>query len=139
MIAQFCAQQLEEFKTLLQHQATLMLLLCVLILAFSIVAIFGNLLVIRALWKTSSIPATLKKLFLSLAVSDLTMGLFAQPMFGVTIAVMLNMTADGDYNLDSFCPSVFTIIHFSIIHFLPISFHYNSITFLHFSWLLNRY
>ncbi|XP_078364200.1 melanocyte-stimulating hormone receptor-like [Oculina patagonica] len=114
MIVQFCAHQLEEFKIILQPHATLMLILCVLFLAFSIVATIGNILVIRALWKASSIPATLKKLFLSLAVSDLTMGLFAQPMFGVMVAVMLKMTASGDYNLDLFCPSVFTICHFSL-------------------------
>ena len=112
MVAQFCAQQVEEYETLLQHQATLLLILCVLNLVFSIVAVLGNLLVIRALWKTSSIPATLKTLFLSLAGSDLAMGLFAQPMFGVVIAVMFKMTVVGDYNSTVFCPSVVTICHF---------------------------
>ncbi|XP_078355175.1 melanocortin receptor 4-like [Oculina patagonica] len=114
MTARFCNLKLEEFKIILLHHQTLMLTLCVFILAFSVVAIFGNLLVIRALWKASSIPATLKKLFLSLVTADLAMGLFAQPMFGVTIAVMLNMSASGDYNLHLFCPSVFTLCHFSI-------------------------
>ena len=114
MVAQFCAQQVEEYETLLQHQATLMLILCVLNLVFCIVAILGNLLVIRALWKTSSIPATLKTLFLSLAVSDLAMGLFAQPLFGVVIAVMFKMTITGDYNSDMFCPSLVTVCHFSL-------------------------
>ena len=114
MVARFCAQQVEEYETLLQHQATLMFILVVLNLFFSIVAILGNLLVIRALWKTSSIPSTLKTLFLSLAVSDLAMGLFAQPMFGVVIAVMLKMTISGDYNSSMFCPFVVTICHFSL-------------------------
>ena len=114
MVAQFCAQQVEEYETLLQHQATLMLILCVLNLVFSIVAILGNLLIIRALGKTSSIPATLKTLFLSLAVSDLAMGLFAQPLFGVVIAVMFKMTVNGNYNSDMFCPSLVTICHFSL-------------------------
>ena len=106
--------ELEEFELILHHHGTLMFTLCVLILAFSVVAIFGNLLVIRALWKASSIPATLKKLFLSLAISDLAMGLYAQPMFGVTAAVMLKMLASGDYDSDMFCPSVFTLCHFSL-------------------------
>ena len=114
MVAQFCAQQVEEYETLLQHQATLMLILCVLNLVFSIVAILGNLLIIRALGKTSSIPDTLKTLFLSLAVSDLAMGLFAQPLFGVVIAVMFKMTVSGHGNSDMFCPSLVTICHFSL-------------------------
>ena len=114
MVARFCAQQVEEYETLLQHHATLMLILCTLNLVFSIVAILGNLLVIRALWKTSSIPATLKTLFLSLAVADLAMGLIAQPMFGVVIAVMLKMTISGDYDSAMFCPSVVTICHFAL-------------------------
>ena len=114
MVTQFCAQQIKEYETLLQHQATLVLILCVLNLVFSIVAILGNHLVIRALWKTSSIPATLKKLFLSLAVSDLAMGLFAQPLFGAVTAVMLKMKVSEDHNSDLFCPSVFTVCHFSL-------------------------
>ena len=114
MVTQFCARQIEEYETLLQHQTTLMLILCVLNLVFPIVAILGNLLVIRALWKASSIPATLKTLFLSLAVSDLAMGLFAQPLFGAVIAVMFKMTVTGDYNSDLFCPSVVIVCHFSL-------------------------
>ena len=115
MVAQFCARELEELKTIVIHQhATLMLILCVLILAFSVVAVLGNFLVIRALWKASSIPSILKKFFLSLALSDLAMGLFAQPMFGVTLAVMINMTARGDYNFDLFCPTILVIGYFSL-------------------------
>ncbi|XP_078351948.1 melanocortin receptor 3-like [Oculina patagonica] len=114
MTARFCNLELEEFTIILFHHRTLMLTLCVLILAFSVVAIFGNILVFRALWKASSIPSTLKKLFMSLVTADLAMGLFAQLMFGVTLAVMLNMTASGEYNLHMFCPSVFTLCHFSI-------------------------
>ena len=114
MAARFCTVELDEFKFVLFERETLILTLCVLILASSVVAIVGNLLVIRALCKASSIPAILKKLFLSLAISDLAMGLFAQPMFGVTIAVMLNMIANGVNNFNIFCPSLFTLCHFSI-------------------------
>ncbi|XP_078360665.1 melanocyte-stimulating hormone receptor-like [Oculina patagonica] len=110
----FCAQKLEKFKIVLLHHGILMLTLCVLILTFSVVAIFGNLLVIRALWKASSVPAALKKLFLSLAVSDLTMGLFAQPMFGVILAVMINKATSGDYSLDLFCPTIFIVGNLSL-------------------------
>ena len=139
MVTQFCARQIEEYETLLQHQTTLMLILCVLNLVFSIVAILGNLLVIRALWKASSIPATLKTLFLSLAVSDLAMGLFAQPLYGAVIAVMFKMTVTGDYNSDMFCPSVVIICHFwlfflactSLLHVTFIAFDRLLTIFLH--------
>ena len=139
MVTQFCARQIEEYETLLQHQTTLMLILCVLNLVFPIVAILGNLLVIRALWKASSIPATLKTLFLSLAVSDLAMGLFAQPLYGAVIAVMFKMTVTGDYNSDMFCPSVVIICHFwlfflactSLLHVTFIAFDRLLTIFLH--------
>ena len=114
MSAKFCAQELEEFTIVLHHHGTLMSTLCVLILAFSVVAILGNLLVIRALRKASSIPITLKKMFLSLAVSDLAMGLFAQPTFGITFAMMLHTKASGNQNFDRFCPLTFTLCHFSL-------------------------
>ena len=77
-------------------------------------ATLGNLVVIRALWKASSIPATIKKLFLSLAFSDLAVGLFAQMMYGAIIAAMLKMTATGNYNFDIFCPTVIIACYFSI-------------------------
>ena len=112
MGAKFCAKELEEFTTVLLHRGSLMLTVCVLILAFSIVAIVGNLLVIRALWKTSSIPVSLKKMFLSLAVSDLAMGLVGQPLFGITFAKMLRTKASGNHNFDRFCPLAFTLCHF---------------------------
>ena len=114
MVVQFCAQELEELNIILHHHKTFMLIVCVLNLAFSVVATLGNVLVIRALWKASSIPATLKKLFLSLAFSDLAMGLFAQPMFGAMIAVMLKMAVSGNYNFDSFCPEMLTISYFTL-------------------------
>ena len=88
MVAQFCAQLLEEYKILVRVNETFMLILCLFIVAFSAVATFGNLLAIRALCKASSIPSTLKKLFLSLAFSDLAVGLFAQLMFGAVLAAM---------------------------------------------------
>ena len=84
-----------------------MLSLCVLNFIFSPVAAFGNMLAIRALWKTSSIPANVKKLFLSLAFSDIAVGLFAQLMY----AVVLRMAAN---NFDSLCPTILTVCWFSL-------------------------
>ena len=74
-------------------------------------ATFGNILVIRALWKASSIPANIKKLFLSLAVSDLAVGLFAQLMH----AVVLRMAVNGGHNFDLLCPTILTVCYFSLL------------------------
>ena len=56
---------------------------------FSLVTILGNILVIRALFKASSITANVKKLFLSLAFSDLGVGVVSQLMAGIIYAVIL--------------------------------------------------
>ena len=122
MVVQFCASELEKLGTIVHELKTLTLVMCVLFLAFSVVVILGNLLVIRALWKASSIPGVLKKLFLSLAVSDLAVGLFAQPMLGVILAVMVKMAASGDHNFERFCPTVLIISYFSLFFLSSASF-----------------
>ena len=112
MVTQFCTYKLKRLEQLVHQQGTFMLTFCVLLLICSLVATLGNLLVIRALWKASSISATIKKMFLSLAFSDLAVGLFAQLMVGVIIAVMLRMAANGDYNFDFLCPTIITACYF---------------------------
>ena len=82
-------------------------------LAFSLVAIVGNLLVIHALRKASTIPANLKKLFLSLSFADLAVGLFPQLMLGIIIAMMWKMATSKNYNFDFFCPSILNIGYFA--------------------------
>ena len=72
-------------------------------------------LVIRALWKASSIPANVRKLFLNLAFSDLAVGIVSQPMTAVNIAVMLRMASTGDYNLDLMCPLNLNVCHFFLL------------------------
>ena len=67
-----------------------MIICCVLNLFFTVLTSLGNLLVILALWKASSVPTNLKNLFLNFAVSDFAVGLFPRLMFGVIIAVMLH-------------------------------------------------
>lgn len=105
-----------------------MVSLCALNFLFCIVAIFGNLLVIIALWKASSVPESLKRLFLSLAVSDLAVGLSVQPMHGAIIAVILNNVESRSYNFQaSLCPTIVTIYLssaylFSVASFLSIVF-----------------
>ena len=108
MAEEFCSYYLKGLGQLVQFHRTSLLSLCVLHFIFSPVATFGNILVIRALWKASSMPANIKKFFLSLAVSDLAVGLFAQLMY----AVVLRMAADGGHNFDLLCPTISTVSHF---------------------------
>ena len=82
MALQVFTEKLEQLKELFKLGRTFMLTICVLNLISSLVssfvATFANLLVIHALWKASSIPTNLKKLFLSLAFSDRAVGLIVQ-------------------------------------------------------------
>ena len=103
---------MEELAKLVHVHSTFMLTFSVLNLMFSFVAILGNLLAIRALWKASSIPVNLKKLLLSLAFSDLAVGLFAQIMFGVIIAVMLKMADNRNLSFDILCPTILAVFYF---------------------------
>lgn len=112
MVSELCTQTLERYKSLVHFHRTPMLVLSVLNLTFSVVATLGNLLVIRALRKSSSISTTLKNLFLSLAVSDLAVALIPQLMLGVNIAVMLHMEASEKHNIDAFCPEILIIYRF---------------------------
>ena len=114
MAAQYCTLKIEELIQLIYLHGTLVLTICVFNLTFSLVATLGNLLIIRAMWKASSIPENLKTSFLSLAFSDLGMRLFAQLMFGVNIAVMLRMASNGNYNFQFFCPTVLALCYFSL-------------------------
>ena len=77
MAEQYCNRTLEGFLQLAPYRETFFFSLCVSHLAFSLVTSLGNILLIRALFKPSSIPANEKKLFLSLAFSDLRTGVAA--------------------------------------------------------------
>ena len=116
-MAQFCSQKLEEYQKLLHLHESTMLAFCVLNLAFSFLATVENLIVIHALWKSSSIPANLKKLFVNLAFSDLAVGFFAQLMLGIIMAVMVKIAANENYNFDFLCPTILTVCY-SVIYFL---------------------
>ena len=111
MAEEFCDYNLKGLGQFVQFHGTAVYSLCVLNFIFSPVAAFGNILVIRALWKASSMPANIKKLFLSLAVSDLAVGLFAQLMY----AMVLRMAANGENNFDLLCPTILTVFFFLFI------------------------
>lgn len=104
MIAEECKTRLVEVAKTVHLQTQFMRSLDVLYFVFSFVAILGNLLVIHAIWKASSIPATLRKLLLSLAFSDLAVGAFLQPMYGVIITLKLEMV-----DTQFLCPTALTI------------------------------
>ena len=111
MAEEFCSYHLKGLGQLDQFHRTTLLSLCVLHFIFSPVATVGNILVIRALLKASSIPPNIKNFFLSLSVSDLAVGLFAQLMY----AVVLRMAADGGHNFDLLCPTILTVCYFFLL------------------------
>ena len=109
MAEQYCNRTLEEFLQLARYRESFFFSLCVSNFAFSLVTSLGNILVIRALLKASSIPANVKKLFLSLAFSDLGVGLVSQLMAGIIYAAILKTASKEDYNLTSLCPTVINL------------------------------
>ena len=111
MAEEFCSYHLKGLGQLVQFHRTTLLSLCVLHFIFSPVATLGNILVIRALLKASSIPPNIKKFFLILAVSDLAVGLFTQLMY----AVVLRMAADGGHNFDLLCPKILTVCYLFLL------------------------
>ena len=105
MAAKLYNKRLEDLTNLVDFKRDFIFTLCVLHFVFCPVAVVGNLLIIRALWKASSIPANVRKLFLSLAFSDLAVRIFSQPM-----------TA-GDYNFGLMCPTDVTVYFFNYIFY----------------------
>lgn len=102
------ANQSCSLPLLAQSVKTTAVLFSVLHFVFSPVAACGNALVIRALWKASSIPANVKKLFLSLAISDLAVGLFSHLMLGL----WYTMVAIDGYKSYVLCSKVETVSSF---------------------------
>lgn len=122
MVVPICNIRLEELTKLANLREGFLMSLCIMNLVFSIIAVLGNLLVICALWKASLIPRSLRKLFLSLAFSDLLVGVLVQPIHASIIAVILHMEADGNNNTEFFCPIIVTVYLFSAYLFSGASF-----------------
>ena len=70
-VSQFCKYILGHRARLVYHYSAFMSTICALNLFSSLVAILGNILMITALSKASSISINLKILFFSLAFSDI--------------------------------------------------------------------
>lgn len=122
MVAQLCDYKLQEEVNLILLQRALMTSLCLMNIASSLVTIVGNLLVIPALWKSSSLTLSMKVLFLNLAVSDLAVGLCAQPMFVIITCLMLKTAQNGGHNFDFLCPITMTLFWFVLVLFASSSF-----------------
>ena len=120
MVSQFCSHELEELTQLVQRHRIFTTTFCALHMVFSLISILENLLVIQALWKASSIPANMKKLFLNLAFSDLAVALLGQLMLAVIIAGMLKMRATENYNF--LCPTIVTVNRFFLFLLACVSF-----------------
>ncbi|XP_015775176.1 PREDICTED: melanocyte-stimulating hormone receptor-like [Acropora digitifera] len=113
MAEQVCLGILQRQTQVVQHGKALMLSLCVLNFFCSFTASIGNLLVIYALLKASFIPSNVRNLFLSLALSDLAVGVFVQPIHGVVTAAILMKTSNENYNYDYLCPTIVIVSHAS--------------------------
>ena len=119
MAEQNCTPFLDRWIKLVSDSRSFSLGFCVLNFVFSLVATPGNLLVIRALVNNSTIPATVKKLFLSLAFSDLAVGLCSQLMTAIISAVMLKMASSED-DVAFFCPTVLIVLLY-FMHLLAVA------------------
>ena len=120
MAEQNCTPFLDRWIKLVSDSRSFSLGFCVLNFVFSLVATLGNLLVIRALVNNSTIPATVKKLFLSLAFSDLAVGLCSQLMTAIISAVMLKMASRED-DVAFFCPTVLILLLY-FMHLLAVAY-----------------
>ncbi|CAH3197921.1 unnamed protein product [Porites evermanni] len=97
MAEETCTPFLDYWIKLVSYRRSFFPGFCVINFVFSLVATLGNLLAIRALMKTSTIPATVKKMFLSLAFSDLAVGLLPQLITAIISALAF------------FCPAVLIV------------------------------
>ena len=114
----FCRFRLDGVRQLAEAHRTTLFSLCLLSFVFSPVAAFGNILAIQALRKTSFLPPNLKKLFLSLSLSDLAVGMFSQ----LTLAVVFKMALTKNFNLDVLCPLTLTVFYLTVYLLSSVSF-----------------
>ena len=108
---------------------------CIFNVSLFYAAIALNIITIQALRKTSSLPRTLKTLLLSLAASDLAVGLLAHPVFAAHLIIQIQQnTSDNAYGTvfiiflvfqnDLFaCASFFSVVAITVDRFLAIHLH----------------
>ena len=98
-------------------------------------AIALNIITIQALRKTSSLPRTLKTLLLSLAASDLGVGLLAHPVFVARLIIQIQQNTSYNAHGTVFttfstlpknilaCASFFSVVAITVDRFLAIHLH----------------
>ena len=126
MAEQYCTRLLDSYVQLVHHRRSFLFAFCVLNFVFSVVATLENLLVIRTLMKASTIPATVKKLLLSLPFSDLAVGLCSQLMTAIISASILKMASSGN-NTAFFCPTVLGVKNY-FLNVIVIAFDIRSLS-----------
>ena len=97
----FCVELLQEDPSSTEAKTlySSYIVICVLNAVFSFSAMILNALTIHAIGKASSLPKTLKTLLLSLAVSDLGVGLLVQPFYTtVLVKCLLKYTKPSYFN-----------------------------------------
>ena len=94
---------------------------CVFNAFLSYTAIVLNSFTIHALRKTSSLPKPLKTLLLSLAVSDLSVGLIVQPCYIAVIAIKLEQNTEYSSTFDTtYIAFITTVNLFTVASFLGV-------------------
>ncbi|XP_078345989.1 adenosine receptor A2a-like [Oculina patagonica] len=104
---------------------------CILNNFLSYTAIMLNIVTLHVIRKTSSLPKTLKTLLLSLAVSDVGVGLLAQPLYTSLLVKWFQQTNPSCSNYKVFLvimllfslASLFGVVAVSVDRFLAIHFH----------------
>ncbi|XP_078360791.1 melanocyte-stimulating hormone receptor-like [Oculina patagonica] len=94
---------------------------CVLNAFLSITAIILNIVTIQALRKTSSLPKPLKTLLLSLAVSDLGVGLLCHPLCIALLVEWMKQNAASNSNCALYTTFVFSMGLFSVPTFFGVT------------------
>ena len=116
-----------------QDLYALYIAMCVLNAVFSVTAVAGNLLLLLALRKTTSLPETSRILLQSLAFSDFVVGLLAHPLYiALTLQVLNNYRCETFHQLlTAFflisctlsAVSLLTVTSVGVDRFLAISLH----------------
>lgn len=117
---------------------TVLVVNCVTNAILSFTAIVLNIITIQALRKTSSLSKTLKTLLLSLAISDVGVGLVAQPLYAASLAMKIEQNKNNiafhavekAYLIQSIVfgfASYFGVVLLTVDRFLAIHLHLRSV------------
>ena len=104
---------------------------CIFNVSLFYTAIALNIITIQALRKTSSLPRTLKTLLLSLAASDLGVGLLAHPMFVAHLIIRIQQNTSDDaygavfaiFSNTLAIASFFSVVAITVDRFLAVHLH----------------